>query len=96
MIFLLTRLLLHTIHNLEAEGAVFDPGKVDVLRLINAASGWSEAGKEGLLGSLRTSFLRGRQCYGNGSYHTHVSCTGSFNEAVRGLLEGGARIVRIG
>ena len=49
MIFLLTWLLLHTIHNLKAEGAVFDPGKVDVLKLIYAASGWSEAGKKGCL-----------------------------------------------
>jgi len=38
MIFLLTWLLLHTIHNLEAKGAVFDPRKSDVLKLVNAAS----------------------------------------------------------
>jgi len=45
MIFLLTGLLLHTIHNLEAEGVVFYSGKVDVLRLINATSGWSGVGE---------------------------------------------------
>ena len=45
MILLLPWLLLHTIHNLQAEGAVFDPGKVDVLRSINDASGWSGAGE---------------------------------------------------
>jgi len=45
MIFLLTCLLLHTIHNLDAEGAVFDPGKRVVMGLINTDSSWSEAGK---------------------------------------------------
>ena len=45
MIFLLTCLLLHTIHNLDAEGVVFDPGKRVVLGLINTDSSWSKAGK---------------------------------------------------
>jgi len=38
MIFIFTYLLLYTIHNLDAEGAVFDPGKRVVLRLINTDS----------------------------------------------------------
>ena len=45
MIFLLTWLLLHTIHNLEAEGAVFDPGKIIVLGVTLAASSWAGAGR---------------------------------------------------
>ena len=47
MILLLKWLLshFHTIHNLETEGVVFDLGKMDVLRLINAANSWSEAGE---------------------------------------------------
>jgi len=44
MRFLLTRLFLHTIHNLEAEGAVFDLGRLGVLRVTIAASSWAGAG----------------------------------------------------
>ena len=46
MIFLLTWVLIHTIHNLGAEGAVFDPGKSVVLMLMNTASSWSGTGEK--------------------------------------------------
>uniref|UniRef100_A0A7C9D7J2 GPI inositol-deacylase PGAP1-like alpha/beta domain-containing protein n=1 Tax=Opuntia streptacantha TaxID=393608 RepID=A0A7C9D7J2_OPUST len=48
-------------------------------------------------GSLRTSFLKG-EAFDRGKMQllmNHVRRTGSFNEAVRGLLEGGVRVVRI-
>jgi len=69
MIFLLTWLLLHTIHNLEAPSAVFDPGG-DLVSRYNGLSPAESTGtimdaleclllQQWPLSRLRTSFSRG-------------------------------------